>query len=376
MDIEENENLKENDEEFRKGLNLGNIINNEDLNENASNVYNPPQFQTELLINFFQNKKILKKVVTCPKCGKQCIMVKDKQKIDNYVWRCRSNNPSHDIKINIRANSKFEDNRYSIQMIYFLLFYCFTEKKSINVTLTESEEFAKQIGILGITKQSIIKFFGHIRNVIKEKMHHNWSKKLLGEDCILDENGYISCEIDESEIIGNQNVIYWMFGIIERSTKEARVFCVMNNRTKENLLPIVKNNIITDENQINNHEISEEENVQTRVYSDCFSSYQVNDFRDMGYILQRINHSVWFGIGLFHSNNIESLWGQLKRYTNNFSGISIETLNEKFGNNEALIKDYLDGWICYALFLRDVLRKKLSWNGRINYLCEFLTSDD
>ena len=129
MDIEENENLKENDEEFRKGLNLGNIINNEDLNENASNVYNPPQFQTELLINFFQNKKILKKVVTCPKCGKQCIMVKDKQKIDNYVWRCRSNNPSHDIKINIRANSKFEDYRYSIQMIYFLLFYYFTGKK-------------------------------------------------------------------------------------------------------------------------------------------------------------------------------------------------------------------------------------------------------
>ena len=47
-------------------------------------------------------------------------------------------------------------------------------------------------------------------------------------------------------------------------------------------------------------------------------SNQVNDFRNMGYILKRINHSVWFGIGLFHSNNIESLWGQLKRYTNNF----------------------------------------------------------
>ena len=75
-------------------------------------------------------------------------------------------------------------------------------------------------------------------------MHRNWTKKLLGEDGILDDNGYISCEIDESEIIGNQNVIYWMFGIIERSTKEARVFCVLNNRTKENLLPLIKSNII------------------------------------------------------------------------------------------------------------------------------------
>ena len=262
-------------------------------------------------------------------------------------------------------------------MIYFLLFYCFTEKKSISVTLTESEDFAKQIGIVGITKQSIIKFFEHIRNVIKEKMHHNWSEKLLGEDAILDDNGYISCEIDESEIIGNQNVIYWMFGIIERSTKEARVFCVLNNRTKENLLPLVKNNIITDEHYNNDdEEISEEENVQTRVYSDCFSSYQVNDFRNMGYILKRINHLVLFGIGLFHSNNIESLWGQLKRYTNNFSGISIESLYNKFNNNEALIKDYLDGWICYSLFLREIFRKKLSWNARINYLCEFLNIND
>ena len=191
-------------------------------------------------------------------------------------------------------------------------------------------------------------------------MHHNRPKKLPGGDGILDDNGYISCEIDESEIIGNQNVIYWKFGIIERSTKEARVFCVLNNRTKENLLPLIKSNIVTDENYNNdNEEISEEDNVQTRVYSDSFSSYQVNDFRNMGYILKRINHSVWFGIGLFHSNNIESLWGQLKRYTNNFSGISIESLNNKFNNNEALIKDYLDGWICYALFLREILRKKL-----------------
>ena len=80
---------------------------------------------------------------------------------------------------------------------------------------------------------------------------------------------------------------------------------------------------------------------------------------------------VW-GYGLFLTNSIESLWGQLKRYTNNFSGISIEILNSKFNNNENLIKEYLDGWICYALFMREIIRKKLSWNARINYLCNFL----
>ena len=95
-------------------------------------------------------------------------MVKDIQRIDKYVWRCRRNNPNHDIKINLRAESKLEDCRLNIQIIYFLLFYCFTEKKSINSTLTESEEFAKKIGVTSITKQSIINFFAHIRNVIKK----------------------------------------------------------------------------------------------------------------------------------------------------------------------------------------------------------------
>ena len=126
-------------------------------------------------------------------------------------------------------------------------------------------------------------------------MHLKWSKSLFGEDGILDKNGYISCEIDESEIIGNNNVIYWMFGIINRATKEARVFCVLNNINKENLLPIIKNNIATDENENNEDEdLSEAESVKTRIYSDCFRSYQVNDFKEMGYILNRVNHSVWF----------------------------------------------------------------------------------
>ena len=63
--------------------------------------------------------------------------------------------------------------------------------------------------------------------------------------------------------------------------------------------------------------LSEEESIKTRIYSDCYSSYQVNDFKDMGYLLKRVNHSIWFGYGLFYTNTIESLWGQIKRKSNN-----------------------------------------------------------
>ena len=45
-------------------------------------------------------------------------------------------------------------------------------------------------------------------------------------------------EINENEINGRANQILWMFGIIDRKDNDARVFCIMENSGKENLLPI------------------------------------------------------------------------------------------------------------------------------------------
>ena len=56
--------------------------------------------------------------------------------------------------------------------------------------------------------------------------------------------------IDERKIIENSEVIYWMFGIIDRISKESRVFYVLNNRSSDNLLKLIKDNITTNEIQI------------------------------------------------------------------------------------------------------------------------------
>ena len=69
-------------------------------------------------------------------------------------------------------------------------------------------------------------------------------------------------------------------------------------------------------------DLEEEYLENARIYSDCFASYQPNRFRENGYILKRVNHSVWFGYGNFHTNNMEGLWSQIKRLSNNFSFIS------------------------------------------------------
>ena len=70
-----------------------------------------------------------------------------------------------------------------------------------------------------------------------------------------------------------------------------------------------------------------------------------------------VNHIVWFGQGLFHTNTVEGLWSQIKRLTKNFSGITFSMV-EKLESNGVNIKNYFDAWICYALFLRNVEKNK------------------
>ncbi len=59
------------------------------------------------------------------------------------------------------------------------------------------------------------------------------------------EDGVVKIEIDESEVIENSQKIIWMFGIVDRSNKNARVFSVLDNRRKGNLFPIIVKNVYT-----------------------------------------------------------------------------------------------------------------------------------
>ena len=163
--------------------------------------------------------------------------------IDRICFRCRKKNPYHDIKINIRKDSVFENVRMSLVSIYFLIYECLIEKKSISNTTFEHKEFIKHIDAESVSQQNITKLFSLIRSRIRIKMHENWKNNFLGTD--ISEGGVPRLEIDESKIIGNENKVYWMFGIIDRSSKECRVFCVLDNRSRETLLPLVTKNIYT-----------------------------------------------------------------------------------------------------------------------------------
>ena len=117
--------------------------------------------------------------------------------------------------------------------------------------------------------------FAILSKKVKENMHNNWPKKKLVKEP--NNNGFSTIEIGESSIIGNSNMIYWILEFIQRNTKEARIYCVLNDRTKSNLLSMVQNDVATDNS---NYNLPEEESCKTLIYSDCFSSYRANDFRN------------------------------------------------------------------------------------------------
>lgn len=97
----------------------------------------------------------------------------------------------------------------------------------------------------------------------------------------------------------------------------------------------MKNNIYTPG-------IEDNREFATRIYSDCFSSYREEDFTNKRYVLHRVNHSVWFGQGMSHTNSIDGLWPSIKRISNNFACINFKILDEldAKGINP---QDYLDG---------------------------------
>lgn len=163
-------------------------------------------------------------------------------------------NPNHVIKYPIRKHSIFENVKIKLIVLYFIIYECFlinsTKKTEIKV-----KAFCDNLLLEKPSQNNIAKLYNVLWRTIKIKMHKDWSKNYLGIE--LSEGGVPRIEIDESKIVGNENRIYWMFGMICRASKKCRIYCVLNNRTRDTLLPILKANVTTI-NDLNEYENDEE----------------------------------------------------------------------------------------------------------------------
>ena len=125
--------------------------------------------------------------------------------IDNYCWRCRSSNPKHDIRINIRAGSFYEGMRIPLNGLYYLINNCFINQYTINRSYHEMEKFTNLMKIQKVSKKLIITIYHKLRKKIKNYYHGTWSNSMLG--CEPDDSGKSRIEIEESKIIGNANTV-------------------------------------------------------------------------------------------------------------------------------------------------------------------------
>ncbi len=100
---------------------------------------------------------------------------------------------------------------------------CFIENYSIEKAFIEFNSNKHLFNGKTVSKNGVIKIYKILRNKIMCSLHNIWKDTLLGDG--RGDQGYSSIEIGESEVVGNNNIIYWMFGlIVERTTKEVRVF--------------------------------------------------------------------------------------------------------------------------------------------------------
>ena len=76
-----------------------------------------------------------------------------------------------------------------------------------------------------------------------QKTHNDWMQNKMGMEPGLD--GKSRIEIDESKVVSFGNTVRWMLGLVDRGNYDIRIFFVNDNRTKESMLPIIKNNVYT-----------------------------------------------------------------------------------------------------------------------------------
>ena len=124
--------LQDNDNEFMQGNSINIHLSNNPVANGAPFIFDHSLFQKKNFNGIFSKRWYIPKDVFYYKCGNHCILTKDNQVMHDYIWICMGINPKHDAKINIRTQSFLERLHLNIQILYFVIFHCFTEAKIIN----------------------------------------------------------------------------------------------------------------------------------------------------------------------------------------------------------------------------------------------------
>ena len=257
------------------------------------------------LIRFCSEIKLIPKKVKSPCCKrilkKPYIIEKKDRSFQEIRYQCNKRLCRGKAKrnsISFRKYTWFEGARVSLQKSLFLT-YCFVYQMSYKDTIRETsieirhilEQGEKQVFT---SSETVSDYKRYCRDVCINVLLDSTSQQIGGPG--------LTVEIDESKFgkmkyhRGRKVDGQWVFGAICRETKEFFLVPVVK-RNKETLLPIILERI--------RH--------GSTIISDCWSAYQCLSCEDYNHLT--VNHTYNFvdPETLAHTQNIESLWWQVKR---------------------------------------------------------------
>ncbi|CAC5405116.1 unnamed protein product [Mytilus coruscus] len=246
----------------------------------------------------------------CKKCSHGHFGLRKDSSFSNdiFYWKCSNKKCSK--KVSIRNGSWFQGHNLSLEKILFITYFWIYKI---------DQEFVKHE--LSICNQTIVDWYNYCREVCIEILKID-SEKIGGDSVIV--------EIDESKFgkrkyhKGRQVEGQWVFGGIERDSKKS-FFATVENRTKETLLKLIKDNI----------------KPGTTIISDCWKAY--NCLGSEGFEHLKVNHSVNCvdpETGA-HTNTIESTWRALKKSLPKYG--TVKSLYDTYFSQYCVRKKYIIG---------------------------------
>jgi hypothetical protein len=237
-------------------------------------------------LNFARQCGIIRSSLRCESCRRDCLLVADRTKIDGCFWRCSQCLQ----KKSIRHGSWFSGSHLSMNIMLRLLYYW---------TQDVDQDFAKHECGIG-SQHTIVDYYHFCRQTCYEVLESN--NEMLG-------GPGVEVEIDEAKMgrrkfhRGRRVDGVWLFGAVERGCNWSRCCIIpVERRDEETLLGEIRKFIAPD----------------TVIYSDCWKAY--TGLATAGYTHRTVNHSEAFvdPISGAHTNNIEGLWNQVRRFMPRF----------------------------------------------------------
>lgn len=261
---------------------------------------------TQRCVEFLREYGLLAKRRTCLKCHgpmreEKAAVVKE----DGTRWRCQTSNCR--TTCSIRKGSFFQQSNINLIDLVLLIYGWALDFRHRQIAYECS-----------VSARTVVEWARNLREVCSVALSRN-ARKIGGAGEIVAVDETLIAKRKRGNAQGRPVKPMWLFGGASLTSNEVFIALVPEVGRKANVMEaLIQKHIAPG----------------TEIWSDCFPSYNNINKLPQGYTHRTVNHSYCYinrdGI---HTNNIESLWGQVKSKMKRMHGVA-----------RHLIPGYLNEW--------------------------------